>query len=766
MSLLLGATAAVVLPGSAQALITDPDAPITVTDASTFGLAFDGSARQQVVAAEQSYAQLAPVALTTWLGRTPNVGARLADCKTAVPMSGADGFCWTPGSSDETSWRYVPQGLATSGESSPATGLWNGRRIVAVAWAASYDHPTQPNSRMRVSFTDVTDPAHPTYRSALLATPTGAGGGFQPMEGHADTLAWYGGNLLVFAQSEVRVFDLNHLWSTTVRGTAVGVAANGSVSADLQEGVLPQVARYTYRGGTCGENADQTPCFASGSIDHSGATPALVTLERTLDVQSRAVRWPLDPVTSLFKQDASGAVRAEAAYNVPFGKSAGVAMRAGQFVVTGGCPNEADAFGEPNCIYRGSVGRPLSLWAQTPAGIENVSFDPSTGQLWIANESPYRAGEAQPRMTGRVVYHVPFPTPYCDGAGRTYPGGANGLPDGARAVLGGDFDGDGCADMGVVQSFPGGRIGLYRSSGRPDGSFDRPVLGWESGPGGWWFGSAKYVSGDFNGDGKADIAGFYGYADGSVQLHTALSTGAGFAQPHESWGVPAGNWDYNKVVLLSGDFNGDGRTDVGAVYGYDDGRIGLFTFTANAAGDFAAPQLGWMAAPGGWWFNSAKYVAGDFNGDGKADIAGFYGYSNGGVQWHTAFSTGTGFEQPAEGWSAGPGAWEFNRVRLTSGDFDGDGRADVAAMYDYGSSSDVHTFTPGANGRFTAPRRTYSLPGGSGFANAGFAAGDVNGDHRADVFALHPDNTQVDTTYTTLGEPDADLTYAYRGWTG
>src|SRR5262249_29508554 len=63
-------------------------------------------------------------------------------------------------------------------------------------------------------------------------------------------------------------------------------------------------------------------------------------------------------------------------------------------------------------------------------------------------------------------------------------------------------------------------------------------------------------SGDFNGDGLTDIAG-WDPATGNWQV--SLSTGTGFAPP-QVWG----NWD--KTVawtdILVGDFNGDGQADV------------------------------------------------------------------------------------------------------------------------------------------------------------------------------------------------------------
>jgi hypothetical protein len=59
-------------------------------------------------------------------------------------------------------------------------------------------------------------------------------------------------------------------------------------------------------------------------------------------------------------------------------------------------------------------------------------------------------------------------------------------------------------------------------------------------------------------------------------------------------------------VKVAGDFNGDGRDDVAAMYGYASGRVALFTFAANTAGGFANPVKSWQTAPGNWYFAHVK----------------------------------------------------------------------------------------------------------------------------------------------------------------
>ncbi|MFI0260800.1 hypothetical protein ACH4OW_17385 [Streptomyces sp. NPDC017056] len=388
-----------------------------------FRLRYDGSDRGRVLANERRHPALRPAGLTSWLSSGPRHAVPLSQCPTRVPLSGADGFCWQRRSADDLGWEYVPQGLTGSGEAEPRSGRWQGRRIVAASWASSYSHPSaprSPNNRpwrgakqidqfMKVSFTDVTDSGRPRYRSALLVIPRSNGGGFTALKGHGDTLSWYGPYLFLYSSERLRVFDVRHLWATNRSTGRVGVH-RGAVSANWQEAALPQVAKYTFVGRHgCGSSSGETPCFSGASIDHSSSSaPSLVTVE-TSSPSSRVVRWPLNPSTSLLDGDRNGLVHARAGYRVPLAGPQGVVQLEQRFYFSAMCPDARRRFGEPYCLYRGDSGGPVSVWSRTPAAAENLSYWPSTEQLWVANESPYRNYvRPRPELNGRVVYNVPL----------------------------------------------------------------------------------------------------------------------------------------------------------------------------------------------------------------------------------------------------------------------------------------------------------------------------------------------------------------------
>src|SRR5262249_36560362 len=81
-----------------------------------------------------------------------------------------------------------------------------------------------------------------------------------------------------------------------------------------------------------------------------------------------------------------------------------------------------------------------------------------------------------------------------------------------------------------------------------------------------WRGRATFLTGDFNGDGASDIA--YVTGDIEVYLSQADPSSGNFIQLYTTaaaiWGsatLPAYNWkDY--ATFLTGDFNGDGKTDI------------------------------------------------------------------------------------------------------------------------------------------------------------------------------------------------------------
>ncbi|WP_203787674.1 CHAP domain-containing protein, partial [Longispora fulva] len=121
--------------------------------------------------------------------------------------------------------------------------------------------------------------------------------------------------------------------------------------------------------------------------------------------------------------------------------------------------------------------------------------------------------------------------------------------------------------------------------------------------------SPLQVSGDFNGDGRADMAIMYRRGDGSIQPITALGDTAGHIGGFDLGGttIPAGAWDWNSFQVYPGDFNGDGRTDLGVMYKQADGRISFMHAMADTTGRIGTfNNAVTIAAAAGWDYNAIR----------------------------------------------------------------------------------------------------------------------------------------------------------------
>ncbi|QHC21024.1 FG-GAP-like repeat-containing protein [Streptomyces sp. GS7] len=303
-------------------------------------------------------------------------------------------------------------------------------------------------------------------------------------------------------------------------------------------------------------------------------------------------------------------------------------------------------------------------------------------------------------------------------------------------LVAGDFDGDGNTDLGVLYNYGKesdgrNRTGLWTFTSRGDAGFEAPRKVWESGSDSSWsswnWESSKVVAGDFNGDGKSDLAVLYNYgktSDGRNEsaLMTFTSIGDGFNEPRKVWESGKDSWNWNTSKLAAGDFNGDGRADLAVLYGYgktSDGRnhTALWMFDGSKGG-FNAPRMVWDSGNDSWNWDASKLAAGDFNGDGRADLAVLYGYGktsdgrNHTALWMFDGSKG-GFNAPRTVWDSGNDSWNWDASELTAGDFNGDGKTDISVTYDYGRGADgrietgLWAFTSKGDG-VDAPRKVWS----------------------------------------------------------
>jgi len=304
------------------------------------------------------------------------------------------------------------------------------------------------------------------------------------------------------------------------------------------------------------------------------------------------------------------------------------------------------------------------------------------------------------------------------------------------SIVAGDFTGDGRTDLAVANN---GDNTVSVLEGNGNGTFQEPA--------GDYIGASAYqvATGDFNGDGNLDLAVIN---NDSNNLSILLGNGDGTFQTATTIALPAGI--ISPEAIVTADFNGDGRTDLAVAEGY-----GVSVFLGNGDGTFQS--LPPIPVAGG----AFGIAAGDFAGNGRVDLAVsslLYNtvtilLNNGDGTFQTGQTILLG--DPNDPPSLGP---------IVAGDFNGDGRLDLAVAsvpYVLGSGSgtdDITVLLGNGNGTFQ-PQQPTSL-GELGFSNLFMVAGDFRNDGRTDLAVAvdAPPNSGVyDSLDVLLGNGNGTL---------
>ncbi|MCK5806062.1 MAG: VCBS repeat-containing protein, partial [Lentisphaeria bacterium] len=330
------------------------------------------------------------------------------------------------------------------------------------------------------------------------------------------------------------------------------------------------------------------------------------------------------------------------------------------------------------------------------------------------------------------------------------------------AVQVSDFNGDGLPDLCSVG--PDGDecwVGLANTNGGAF-AFDFTSNILESGLDAWAGDEGCLVlTGDFDGNGLADIFcvgmdaynygetrwvglsngdGTFDFTSGSDMLQSGLKAQNLYSE------LVGGSMNYSSGCdVKTGDFNGDGLTDVCSLgyrpygnncwVGLSDGD-GTFTYTSGT--NFLPAALeAWTGCEG----DASMVFARDFNNDGLTDLCSvgpissmcWLGLSRGDGTFD--FSGRTGVDLLSSGLTA-----DRPLITAQAGDFNGDGLMDICGM---GSRSG--TLGDGADNRWVGLSKgdgtfTFNYTTGSVFETASdihyYSTADLNGDGLPDVFGV------------------------------
>ena len=273
---------------------------------------------------------------------------------------------------------------------------------------------------------------------------------------------------------------------------------------------------------------------------------------------------------------------------------------------------------------------------------------------------------------------------------------------GPAFVVTGDFNGDGVPDLAVANGtgnnvtvlIGDGMGGFTASTGSPFAVGSNPV----------------YIAvGDFNGDGKQDLA-VANLNDNTVTI--LLGDGMGGFAPATASPITAGTGPDSVAI---GDFNGDGIQDL-AVSNFT--SSGVTILLGNGQGGFAAT----IGSPLTVGTNPGAVTTADFNGDGFLDLAIANFHDN---TVTVLLGNGSGVFTPPMGspFAAGTGAFY-----ISAGDFNGDGFQDLAiANY---NGNNVTVLLGNGMGGFTAATGS---PIGVGTNPGSLVVSDLNGDGIPDL---------------------------------
>jgi hypothetical protein len=295
----------------------------------------------------------------------------------------------------------------------------------------------------------------------------------------------------------------------------------------------------------------------------------------------------------------------------------------------------------------------------------------------------------------------------------------------AYKMTAGDFNRDGISDL-AVSVYGMNTIQIWLGNG--DGTFrvgESYVATFPS----------NLATDDFNGDGNLDLVTFDMESSIPVQFSWFLSGNGDGTFAHPSMLLNVSTFGpYSNPGFIVGDFNGDGKPDLSVTLGYA---------AAVALGDGTGSFLPYVETPVGSPIKKCQPA--DLDGDGKTDL----GCLNGNGMLTALFSEGDGtFSVASDIWVGG------SPVSLDSHDVNGDGLSDIVVS---GSAAPGIYIVFGSRDRHLNHSDSFLTSRDA----SGLNHGDYDGDGRTDIALIRADRISIllkneDGTYSPEGEYEAE----------
>jgi hypothetical protein len=239
--------------------------------------------------------------------------------------------------------------------------------------------------------------------------------------------------------------------------------------------------------------------------------------------------------------------------------------------------------------------------------------------------------------------------------------------------------------------------------------------------------------GDFDGDGRSDLGVFRG-VDNS--FHVLLSTGKLFGDEGSGRWVEPNQFGNANGKYYIGDYDGDERSDLG----FFDAADNSFHVSLSTGERFGGAGSGRWIGPNEFGHRDGRFYVAFFNGGLKSDLGFFDPADN---SFWVTLSTGSAFGAKHSGQWISPSTFGHAGGEYYIGDYDEDGSEDLG-FFEPANNSFYISFSDG-EGFYGPHSGQWIAPGTFGHAGGRYYVGDYDGDGDADLGFFEPTGTYANS---------------------